>query len=241
MTCGYADRDGSYVLGALSPAERLDFEEHLAGCADCARSVRELAGLPGLLARVDPAVLEQSPDEGPVPHTLLPALLREVRRSRRRRSLVVAAAAAAAVAAVTVPMAVLGAFDGSGTPVAGPSTGTGTGTGTPGSVVRRAMAPVGDAKVHASVTMASVAWGTRLELTCTYDPEGGGKQVHLPSKVTYGLFVRTRDGRTQQVGTWRSIPARTTRVTAATSATTQDIASVEVRTADGRPVLDLVG
>jgi hypothetical protein len=237
MTCGYADRDGSYVLGALSPAERLDYEEHLAGCADCARSVRELAGLPGLLARVDPAVLEQFPDEAPVPQTLLPALLREVRRSRRRRSLVVAAAAAAAVAAVTVPMAVLGAFDGSGTPVAGPS----AGSGSQGSVVRRAMAPVGHAPVHASVALASVAWGTRLELTCTYDPEGGGKQFHLPSKVTYGLFVRTRDGRTQQVGTWRSIASRTMRVTAATSATTQDIASVEVRTADGRPVLDLVG
>jgi hypothetical protein len=237
MTCGYADRDGSYVLGALSPAERLDFEEHLAGCADCARSVRELAGLPGLLARVDRAVLEQSPDEAPLPETLLPALLGEVRRSRRRRSLLAAGAAAAAVAAVTVPMAVSGAFDGSATPVAGPS----AGSGSPVTVVRRAMAPVGNSQVRASVTFASVAWGTRLQLTCTYDPKKGGNQAPGTSKMTYGLFVRTRDGRTQQVGTWRSISARTTRVTAATSATTKDIASVEVRTADGRPVLSLVG
>jgi hypothetical protein len=59
--------------------------------------------------------------------------------------------------------------------------------------------------------------------------------------VTYGLFVTTREGRTQQVGTWRSIAERTTRVSAATSATTQDIAWVEVRTSDGRRVLSLRG
>lgn len=237
MTCAYADRDGSYVLGALSPAERLEFEEHLAGCAECARAVRELAGLPGLLARVDPAVLEQSSDESPVPETLLPAVLREVRRSRRRRSLVVAAAAAAAIAAVTVPLAVSGAFDRSGTPVAAPS----AGSGTPVTVVRRTMSPVGDSPVHASVTLASVAWGTKLELTCTYDPKPGSKPAQHASKVTYALFVTTREGRTQQVGTWRSIAERTTRVSAATSATRHDIAWLEVRTSDGRRVLSLRG
>jgi hypothetical protein len=238
MSCAYADRDGSYVLGALSPAERLEFEEHLAGCAECARAVRELAGLPGLLARVDPAVLEQPSDESPVPETLLPTVLGEVRRSRRRRSLLVAAAAAAAaLAAVTVPMAVSGAFDRSGTPVAAPS----PGSRTPVTVVRRTMSPVGDSAVHASVTLASVAWGTKLELTCTYDRKPGSKPPQRASKVTYGLFVTTREGRTQQVGTWRSIAERTTRVSAATSATTQDIAWVEVRTSDGRRVLSLRG
>ena len=58
MSCDLADRDASYVLGALSPAERKEFEQHLAVCEGCARNVRELAGLPGLLARVDRAVLE---------------------------------------------------------------------------------------------------------------------------------------------------------------------------------------
>jgi hypothetical protein len=51
--------------------------------------------------------------------------------------------------------------------------------------------------------------------------------------------VRTRDGRTEQVGTWSSLEGRTMRLTAATSATVRDIASVEVRTTDGRPVLEL--
>ena len=58
MTCPFAHDDAAYVLGSLSPGERLDFERHLAGCAECARSVRALAGMPGLLDRVDAAVLE---------------------------------------------------------------------------------------------------------------------------------------------------------------------------------------
>ena len=70
MSCELADRDGAYVLGSLSPTERKEFEQHLAGCKECARNVRQLAGLPGLLARVDRAVLED-----PV-----------VRRGRRARS-----------------------------------------------------------------------------------------------------------------------------------------------------------
>ena len=50
------------------------------------RSVRELAGLPGLLARIDPAVLESPPADEPLPARVLPSLMGEVRRSRRRRT-----------------------------------------------------------------------------------------------------------------------------------------------------------
>ena len=66
MTCQFAHLDGAYVLGSLAPAERLEFEAHLPGCAECSRGVRELAGLPGLLAQVDVADLE-------VPHPRRPA------------------------------------------------------------------------------------------------------------------------------------------------------------------------
>jgi hypothetical protein len=228
MSCDFADRDGSYVLGALSPAERLEFEQHLAGCADCARSVRELAGLPGLLARVDPAVLDEPAPDEPLPETLLPALLQAVRRTRRRRTLVAAGVAAAALTAVVaIPLSLSGSDDGR-TPSAAPPAAAG-----------RAMVTVGDAPVRATVALTSVAWGTRLDLACTYGE--AGERYHLPSSVTYGLFVRTRDGRTEQVGTWRSLEGRTMRLTAATAAPRQDIASVEVRTAKGRPVLELTG
>ena len=87
MSCPFAHDDGAYVLGALSPAERLEFERHLPGCDECTRSVRELAGLPGLLGRVDASDLEDHLVDEPVPETLLPALAREVRRTRFRRSI----------------------------------------------------------------------------------------------------------------------------------------------------------
>ena len=101
------------------------------------------------------------------------------------------------------------------------------------------MTAVDGAPVRATVALTSVAWGTRLDLACTYAE--AGERYDLPASVTYGLFVRTRDGRTEQVGTWRSLEGRTMRLTAATAARRQEIASVEVRTAKGRPVLELAG
>jgi anti-sigma-K factor RskA len=48
----------AYVLGALEPAERAAFEEHLAGCAECAADVRELrvgaATVPHAVPQVSP-------------------------------------------------------------------------------------------------------------------------------------------------------------------------------------------
>ena len=81
MSCMYADWDGAYVLGALSPADRLEFERHLAECATCAPAVREMAGLPGLLGRVDESALaDHAPASNlpPVPDTVLPRLRREI-------------------------------------------------------------------------------------------------------------------------------------------------------------------
>ena len=43
------------MLGALSPADRREYEEHLASCPTCQAAVSELAALPGLLAQVSPA------------------------------------------------------------------------------------------------------------------------------------------------------------------------------------------
>jgi len=232
MSCELAVRDGAYVLGSLSPTERKEFEQHLAGCKECARNVRQLAGLPGLLARVDRAVLEDPDVVEPVPDTLLPALVRDARREGRRRTLVTAGlAAAAAVVVVGVPLGVSGVLEGHRTPSSPVAS---------ASPVAQRMVPVGDVPVRASLAFASVTWGTRLDLTCTYAPNGE-QYHHLPPRVTYALVVRTRDGRTEQVGTWRSLEGRTMRLTAGTSSPRNQIASVQVRTTEGRPVLELTG
>jgi hypothetical protein len=233
VSCDYADRDGAYVLGALAPAERLEFEEHLTGCVACARSVRELAGLPGLLSRVDRAVMEEPGGGPPVPDTVLPALLQAVRRTRRRRSLATAGAVAATVAVAVLGLALWGPGDGGESPSAGDQASSGVASPSAG----RPMVPVGHAPVRGRLAFASVAWGPRLELSCTYAPDS--HRYELPETASYALFVVTREGRTEQVGTWRSAEGRTMHVTAATSASRRDIASVEVRTSDGQPVLEL--
>jgi len=231
MSCDFGHLDGSYVLGALSPAERRDYEEHLETCPACARAVQELAGLPGLLSHVDPDVLEDPPAEEPVPETLLPALVREVRRSRRRRTTVAGVlAAAAAAVVVTLGAVTLDATGGNNPPTAAPTSVAPVGT---------AMKPVGypGSGMTADVALTPVAWGTRLDLVCSY---ARADQGSAPTASTqYVLVVRTRDGHSQQIATWHALPGRTMRLAAATSATAADIASVEVRTATGQPVLRL--
>lgn len=229
-TCLHAHDDAAYVLGALSPAERLEFERHLATCEACARAVRSFAGMPGLLDLADATVLEDPPADTPLPATLLPSLTRAVEARRRRRTVLVAglAAAAAAVVALGVPMVVDDAPQVvPGPPSSSPST-------TPETL---AMAPQGDVPVEATLGLEEVTWGTRLLLTCTYDPYAVG--VGLPEKVDYLLFVTDARGHTEQVGSWTSVSGTTMQVPAATSVTRDDIVDVEVRTTDGRVVLRL--
>lgn len=235
MSCEFAQDDAAYVLGSLSPGERLDFERHLAGCEDCARSVRTLAGLPGLLDRVDPAVLEHPTLDPPVPATVLPAVTREVVRGRRRRAFAIAglAASVAAVAALTVPMVASRMGD---TPSGTAASSTPTSSAST-DVETRAMSPLGDVPVRAELGLEQVTWGTRMLLTCTYDPQW--VEYKLPAEVDYLLFVRTRVGRSEQVGSWRSISGTTMQMSAGTSLVPADIAAVEVRTSDGRVVLRL--
>jgi hypothetical protein len=139
---------------------------------------------------------------------------------------------AAAVAAVIVSVVVsqVGDDDASTPDVPGANS-------SPSGIVAETMDPVGDVPVRGSVTLEQVTWGTRLGLTCTYEPDS--VEYQLPRAVDYTLFVRTRDGRTDQVGSWRSVGGMTMQISAATAASREDIASVQVRAPDGRVVLRL--
>lgn len=228
----FRELDAAYVLGALSGDDRRGFEGHLVDCHDCAEAVREVAGLPGLLATVPRAVAEAEPIEPP-PDTLLHGLVRQVRRENRRRRWTVGLVAASAVAAIAVggvalesrrqeppiPSAVP-------TPTASP---TASRADTP-------MSPVIASRMSASVALTGVAWGTRLELTCTYaDQDDYGET----SSAAYVLVVRGRDGLTEQVASWRALPGRTMHLTGASAYSVGDIVSIELRTKQGTPLLEL--
>jgi hypothetical protein len=116
----------------------------------------------------------------------------------------------------------------------GPPVATSPGAVDPGAS-SRVMAPVGDVPVEADLALEQVTWGTKLELTCTYDT--ASVPYALPPAVDYVLVVRTRDGHVERVGSWRSVDGRTMQLTAGTAATPRQIRSVQVRTADGRVVL----
>jgi hypothetical protein len=231
-SCGHEHEDGAYVLGALSPEERVAFERHLPGCPECAQSVRELAGLPGLLARVPVEVVDPQEQPPPVPETLLPALVREVRRTHRRRRWITGGlvAAAAVVALGAVGVATLNNDDPSSSP---PSALPVAPTTAPAQI----MQPVGAEPISGWVSMTEVGWGTRLDLTCTYAEDSDVWKD--PDWATYSMYVETTDGETERVASWKAVPGKEMHLSAATATAVEDIANVEVRTAGGETVLEL--
>ena len=58
---------GVYVLGAIDPAERGLVDAHLATCRDCRDELAGLAGLPALLARVNPDEISRIRADDAVP------------------------------------------------------------------------------------------------------------------------------------------------------------------------------
>ena len=103
---------GVYVLGAIDPAERSLVDAHLVTCRDCRDELAGLAGLPALLARVNPDEISRiraddtvragsyaGADDRP-PGELIGTVLdlAEARRRRTRWRFLAAAAAVVAIA-----------------------------------------------------------------------------------------------------------------------------------------------
>ena len=228
MSCEFATLDGAYVLGSLSPAERADYERHLRTCDDCARSVRELAGLPGLLARVPADVLEHSADREPVPATLLPALVAVAERQQRRRTIRTALLAAAAVAVIAGGTAVVAAAldDEESPPTSFPSVTVET-TAPP-----QEMTAVGDGKSEGWVSLTPEGMGTRLDLTCEYQSSYGGGHAYK-----YTLVVYATDGRVQDAPRFKASSGEERQVSGTVSIAPDEIDKVVVENSYGDVIL----
>jgi hypothetical protein len=222
----FALYDAAYVLGALPPADRREFEDHLKICAACAGSVSELAGLPGLMSRV--SIDQLTAEAEPVPETLLPSLARAVQRERRRRRLTVGAAAAVAACLIAVGTV---AITRPGSPARAPVTSASTLSGT----ANLPLSAVVPSPVTASARLVDMAWGTRIDLTCVYRVP----QFYPASGTPYAMVVIDRKGAAQQVATWKALPNRELTVMGASSRARRDIAAVEIRTAEGQTILRL--
>ena len=209
----FATYDAAYVLGALSPADRRAFEEHLAGCPSCAESVAELAGMPGLLARVPVEDLGDVPDE-PMPDTLLPGLISRTSRVRHRTRWITGGAALAAAACLVVLLLVTLLPGSSGGPMS-------------------TMKPMAAVPIHATARIQNVAWGTKISVHCGYD--GGGYEA----SGDYALTVTAKDGKRQQLGTWWASPGKDAVFDGATALHPADIATVDIRDSNGHALLQL--
>lgn len=232
--CDLAHSDAAYVLGALSPADRLEFERHLPGCERCRRSVAELAGLPGLLGRVPREQVEAPLPFEPLPETVLPALVAAVRREQRRKAVFVTVGTAAAVAIVALGATVLqAARDDGREPSAVPTATTSTSTPAPA----QAMDVVVDYGVRAEVSLTQVKWGTKVGIDCHYEErEDGSDSTHA---YRYNLVVYTRNGKPDQVSSWRAKPGETYVDESITAAKLERIARVEVQSSHGQTILRL--
>jgi predicted anti-sigma-YlaC factor YlaD len=211
----YAELDAAYLLDALAPDERADFEAHLAGCADCRARVSELGPLLPLLAAADDGDLDEM--EGtPLPETLLPALLAAARRSRtRRRTLLATLAGVAAASVVAVALTLTSPWSG------GPAPG-------------QSMVALRPGPVSAAAALQSTDWGTEITLTCWYR-EG----AVVPAGYRYGLAVRGTDGTTYQLGTWQLSPGQQIRFTAGTALDVSQIRAVDITDSSGTSLLEL--
>lgn len=222
----FADWDSAYVLGALSPVERGEYERHLESCELCRRSVAELTPMPGLLARLSlerAEALLGEPGDGSAPESaprsdLLDVVRLEDRRRRRRRArtwwVASAAAAVIAIVAIAVPLAA------TRPPVISESV---------------AFEAVAEVPLSASATLTQVAWGTRIELDCRYadaeasDAPAGG--------WPYALVVVGRDGERTDVSSWRASPGAAARLSAGAALDLDEIASLEIRAIGSGDVL----
>ncbi len=223
--------DAAYVLGALSPADRRVYEEHLRDCATCQASVRSLAGMPGLLALTTEDVITGNQPE--LPPTLLPGLLRRARVSRRRnRWLISGLAAAAAVLLVAVVWVVA-------RPAATPAA-----SGGPGAAASASPSPsppvapdqtvplaqVLPGPMNATLELADKRWGTAITVVCSYDEA-------MRDSVAYDLAIVDVDGQETSAGSWSGVPGVTARVPVATAVPRDRISEFEIRLADGRTIL----
>ncbi|MEU5721362.1 zf-HC2 domain-containing protein [Micromonospora sp. NPDC047738] len=220
--CEFAYDDGAYVLGALAPAERAAYERHLAGCAACREAVAEIAVLPGLLGRLDPAGLEQflpSASEA----SRLPALLDAAREQRRRER----SRARRRYALSGLAAAVLAVLAGVGVSLVRPATPSAP------RVALAAMRPVaGPVPLHAEVGLTDKKWGTEVTLRCGYDQRTGHREAY-----TFRLVAHGPDGATEQVATWLAAPGDDLRMVGATHFTHGELVRLELLRADGTPVL----
>jgi hypothetical protein len=229
MRCEHEHDDGAYVLGALSPAERAAYERHLATCSFCREAVADIAVLPGLLGRLDPAEFAKLLDPTLTSHTpernRMPDLVTAAQTTRRRerkkfRVRVLSTALAAAMVALIVGLGAMFWMDGRTTQ---PSP--------PGPAV--AMTPVnGAVPVSAELNLAGASGGTKVNLVCYYTKSSANLKPYTIRLMAYGP-----DNEAEQLGSWVASPGKEFNMSGVTHFAQGSLSRLELVRNDGRALL----
>jgi hypothetical protein len=183
---------GVYVLGAIDPAERSLVDAHLVTCRDCRDELAGLAGLPALLARVNPDEISRITSDDAVrtvtddqpPGELIGTVL-DLAAARRRRTRWRFMAAAAAVVAIAG-----GLFGGLSSIT----------------TTRTVAIPVSPAGTHwDTVEATSSVTGASASVAYSHEMWGDDFKVlvdHIPVGTTCQLWVVHPDGTRTQVAAW---------------------------------------
>jgi hypothetical protein len=212
----YREWDAAYLLGALSPAERREYEQHLAGCAECSAEISSMAGMPGILSVVpnDRAMELATPAIGETPD-LMPGLVVATDRVRRRARLRVAALVATAAAVVGIAVWEVPRIADEDAPVE---------PGISVTLTRTVARPL-----SANARLIAEPWGTKIEATCRYDAVPPSPGQRPPRSVEYAMYVTDRAGTSVQVATWLASPGAEAEPYATTTVPLDQIAAIDIR------------
>ncbi len=186
---------GVYVLGAIDPAERGLVDAHLVTCRDCRDELAGLAGLPALLARVNPDEISRicaddavrpMASDGP-PEELLGTVL-DLAQARRRRNRwrYLSAAAAVVVIAGGLFAGLRSATSTTITNTVPVSLSNGAGTWETANGANQATG------VTATVAYAQQLWGNSFQVLVD----------NIPAGTTCELWVVHPDGTRTEVAAW---------------------------------------
>ncbi len=224
----YATWDAAYVLGSLSSAERREYEAHLETCDRCRAAVADLSGMPALLAMLDVddvlALQGEQPEPPPLRPEVLESVLDKVRWRRRRTRWLTSAAVGVAAALLAVGL-VIAVRPG----IVGLQNGDEQQTAQELPMDKLVPTPF-----SATVALNSYAWGTRIDMACTYGQWSGGGDA-TPSNL--GMVVVGRDGSHTQIATWLGLSGATALPSGNTPMPATEIAAVQLVSADNGKVL----
>ncbi|GIH10742.1 anti-sigma factor [Rhizocola hellebori] len=227
MSCEFVQNDGAYVLGALAPAERADYEQHLATCVCCREAVASIAVLPGLLRRLTPLQTQE-----PLPSTIdrLPKLVHSLgiiraKQRHRQRWQVFGSAMVAAGLVLAVALGVMSLRPSDTTPPFTMPSPTGP-------VMIPMTQVVVDTAVTAEVGLTETRGGVVVVMHCAYPLSSGHTKPY-----TFRLFALGTDGVAEQLGSWMAGPGDDVIMSGMSRYDLADLVRLELRGRDGTTVL----